>query len=265
VGGRLEASTQSFSYPIAVHVRKHGPSGYADYGSYRDWLRDEFSFCCVFCRKREQWDIMIGSWDIDHFVPQDIRPDQKLDYENLLYVCHACNLIKSKKIAPDPCAIAFGACVEIHEDGSIDALNEDGQALIETLKLDNEDHRKYRRLIIAMLRSLAIHDMQVYRLWICYPADLPDLSRLNPPSGNTRPSGVIDSFFARRARGELPQTYSVTVKPFWTQRRHRKQYVRWRHTHAFRIELKVKRFRFSNCRDKSVHANSGYAIRSFPC
>jgi hypothetical protein len=202
VGGGLEA----FNYAREIHVRKHGPHGYNNYPSYREWLRDEFSFRCVFCCKREQWDLIGGSWDIDHFLSQVAHPDRKLEYENLLYVCHTCNLVKSKKRVPDPCEIAFGSCVEVHDDGSIFALNEDGQTLIDQLQLDNDDYRKYRRLIIGTIRSLAIHDRQTYVMWMCYPEDLPDLSRLNPP-GNSKPDGVSNSFHARRIRGELPETY----------------------------------------------------------
>jgi hypothetical protein len=33
-----------FSYPTTPHVRRHGPQGYADYASFRPWLRDEFTF-----------------------------------------------------------------------------------------------------------------------------------------------------------------------------------------------------------------------------
>ena len=47
--------TDPFSYPAAAHVRRHGPQGYADYPSYLPWLRDEFSFRCVYCLLREQW------------------------------------------------------------------------------------------------------------------------------------------------------------------------------------------------------------------
>ncbi len=39
--------TDPFSYPNRPHVRRHGPRGYANYESYRPWLRDEFSFRCV--------------------------------------------------------------------------------------------------------------------------------------------------------------------------------------------------------------------------
>jgi hypothetical protein len=40
-----------------------------------------------------------------------------------------------------------------------------------------------------------------------FPDDLPDLRRLRPPAGNARPEGLEDSFFAKRRRGELPETY----------------------------------------------------------
>jgi hypothetical protein len=33
-----------FAYPERPHIRKHSPSGYEDYRSYKDWLRDEFTF-----------------------------------------------------------------------------------------------------------------------------------------------------------------------------------------------------------------------------
>ena len=47
--------TVPFVYPSTPHQRRHGPRGYADYGTYRPWLRDEFCFRCVFCLLREQW------------------------------------------------------------------------------------------------------------------------------------------------------------------------------------------------------------------
>ncbi|MCY2988962.1 MAG: hypothetical protein NTY19_13985 [Planctomycetota bacterium] len=40
-----------------------------------------------------------------------------------------------------------------------------------------------------------------------FPEDLPDLSRLRPPEGNSRLDGVEQSYFAQRQRGELPETY----------------------------------------------------------
>ena len=40
-----------------------------------------------------------------------------------------------------------------------------------------------------------------------FPEDLPDLSELRPPDGNSRPEGVAQSYSALRERGELPETY----------------------------------------------------------
>jgi hypothetical protein len=40
-----------------------------------------------------------------------------------------------------------------------------------------------------------------------FPDDLPDLSRLRPPGGNSRPEGIEESYFAQRQRGESPAFY----------------------------------------------------------
>ena len=44
-----------FTYPVTPHVRRHGPSGYANHAEFRQWLRDEFAFSCVYCLLREVW------------------------------------------------------------------------------------------------------------------------------------------------------------------------------------------------------------------
>jgi hypothetical protein len=36
--------TAPFTYPATPEGRRRGPGGYADYESYRPWLRDEFAF-----------------------------------------------------------------------------------------------------------------------------------------------------------------------------------------------------------------------------
>ncbi len=207
MGRKLKYTPQPFAYPTTPHVRRRGPFGYKDYESYRDWLRDDFSFRCVFCLKREQWDVAVGNWDIDHFIPQCMDPAGKLNYENLLYVCHSCNNIKSNRLVPNPSEIAFGKCIVVHDDGRIAALNEDGEFLIEQLRLNNEKYTQYRNLIINTLRSLAKNgEKEILTLWMRYPEDLPDLSKHKPP-GNSKLDGVGDSHYARRMRGDLSETY----------------------------------------------------------
>ena len=74
-----------FSYPPTPHVRRHGPQGYADYASFRPWLRDEFTFKCAFCLLREQWGRARGTFHLDHFHATAQLPYERLTYENLLY------------------------------------------------------------------------------------------------------------------------------------------------------------------------------------
>jgi hypothetical protein len=57
-------------YPSQPHRRKHGPRGYGNAIEFRGWLRDEFSFSCVYCLEREQWVNRIGHFHGDHFRPR---------------------------------------------------------------------------------------------------------------------------------------------------------------------------------------------------
>lgn len=203
----LKSAPHPFAYTSGPHVRRHGPFGYKHYKYYRNWLRDDFSFRCVFCLKREQWDIVQRTWDIDHFIPQCVDPLAVLIYENLLYVCHSCNSLKSSHLVPDPCRVALGNCLVVRDDGGITALNDDGEILIAMLRLDSSDHTSWRHLIISTIRSLAKSgEKETLSLWMRYPEDLPNLNE-KPPPGNTKPNGINDSHYARRMRGELPKTY----------------------------------------------------------
>ena len=195
-----------FTYPLRKHPRRHGPTGYKDYESYRPWLRDEFSFRCVFCLHREQWGLVTGLWDIDHLVPQSRNPELALEYDNLLYVCSTCNSTKSFQMLADPCDLTLGDCLQVNADGTITALNKQGSLLIEILRLDNEDYTRFRNLVIQTTNVLATHHWPTFVMWMSYPEDLPELGKLRP-KGNSRPSGIHKSFFERRIRGELAEVY----------------------------------------------------------
>lgn len=207
MGRKLNDTPQPFAYPLEPHIRRHGPFGYKDYGAFRPWLRDEFSFRCVFCLRREAWGIRRANWDIDHFIAQAIAPLRALEYENLLYVCRSCNCQKCIHLVPDPCKLAFGQCLRVRADGTVQALNEEGELLIEFLGLNDNDYIESRQLVIGTVQSFhEAGNREMLLLWLGYPKELPDLSRLKPP-GNKKPEGVNQSLFARRQRGELPETY----------------------------------------------------------
>ena len=195
-----------FEYPGTPHARRHDPGGYKNYRRFRPWLRDEFSFRCLFCPHRERWPTT-SEFEIDHFVPVSERPDLECCYRNLLYVCRRCNNLKTNCRVPDPCRMAYGACLRVNEDGSVVALNNQGQTLIRVLRLDRPERVQQRRIILEIL--IAAENSGNTRL-LCdlfgFPDELEDLGRLRPPK-NGRREGIQESAFARREKGVLPALY----------------------------------------------------------
>ncbi|NLF67972.1 MAG: HNH endonuclease [Candidatus Anammoximicrobium sp.] len=193
-----------FTYRPDAAARRHGPDGYGDYRSYRPWLRDEFSFRCVYCLIRERWGHVTGQFDLDHFVPQVRDPEQPAKYENLIYACHACNLRKGDQNLPD--AVLTSENVRVYEDGRIVGLTPDAERTIRLLWLNTPQTIQWRRIWIRNVQLARDYDEEHFRQLMGYPDDLPDLSRLAAPS-NSRPDGIQQSCHARRERGELPDTY----------------------------------------------------------
>jgi HNH endonuclease len=175
--------TTPFEYPPAPHVRRHGPRGYSHYSRFRPWLRDEFSFRCVYCLRRERWEVVSGTFNIDHFVPVAVDSNLATDYDNLLYACASCNFAKGARALPQPLTALTAAVVHVNSDGTIHA-DEDSEAarLIDLLGLDSLDYIKYRKLWIAMV-ALARQKPNEYEQIMGYPKDLPNLRRHMPPHG----------------------------------------------------------------------------------
>ena len=140
-------------------------------------------------------------------MPVSERPDLKCRYTNLLYVCRRCNNLKTDLRIPDPCSIAYGSCLRVNEDGTIDALNQEGRTLMHILRLDRAERVRERRLIIEILiDAQEMANVPRLRDWLGFPEDLDDLRTLNPPT-NCRVEGIEESWFSRRERCGLPEIY----------------------------------------------------------
>lgn len=196
-----------FEYPPSRAERRHGPRGYSSYARFLPWLRDEHEFRCTYCLSREQWVVRLGGFVIDHFVPAAFDPQAVAEYDNLLYACTACNVAKGIQVVPDPTKVLAAGMASVQEDGRIEGHTRDAQVLIDAIGLNDPEYVRFRRNWIAILRLAQINDPELYGELMRYPDDLPDLSRLRPPEGNTRPEGIGESCFARRERGELAETY----------------------------------------------------------
>jgi len=153
------------------------------------------------------WGPLKGVYALDHFRAVASRPDLALEYDNLVYGCVSCNLSKGSREVPEPFSSLLDAVVRVSEDGGIVATTRPAKKLIELLGLNRPRLREFRALWIRIVRLAAQYDPPLLRQLLGYPADLPDLSTLQPPRGNSRPDGVAQSHLARRQRGELPDTY----------------------------------------------------------
>ena len=186
--------------------RLHGPAGYNEHSSYRPWLRDEFSFRCVFCLLRERWGRVTGEFDVDHFVPQQVDGSRRLTYENLLYACHACNLKKGTLALPNVEHVLTADNVDLRLDGRLKGKTADSERLIAIMTLNSPRWVQWRLSWMRIIELARMRDQQLFEQLMGYPGDLPDLSVLKPPH-NELPEGIEQSHFARRERGMLATTY----------------------------------------------------------
>ncbi len=202
-----------FPYLTDRHTRRHGPLGYANYKSFKPWLRDEFRFRCVYCLWREVWCADgEGSFGVDHIRPVASHPTLKCDYDNLAYACCRCNSVKQDNRLPvDPCDDGWGNHLSASADGTVRAITAAGEQTIETCRLNRPALVLARRRMLAMLQALAASATEdarsLLREYLGFPANLPALSQLHPPGGNARPEGIAASYDEQRKRGELQETY----------------------------------------------------------
>ncbi len=196
-----------FDFPPFRAHRRHGPRGYAGYDSYRPWLRDEFTFRCVYCLKRERWGQVTGEFDIDHFQPQVRSPQLSVDYENLLYSCRRCNGVKLDHEVADPIPILSAGRVRALPDGRVESTEEAAQRLILQLDLNSPRMVEWRILWMRIADLAERQDRDLWRRIVGFPNELPDLRRMRPPAGNGRPEGIVESWAVQSERGKLPEFY----------------------------------------------------------
>lgn len=198
------SDTEPYEYPTEPHRRRHGPTGYDDYSSYRPWLEDEFLFRCIYCLKRIVW-APTDAWVVDHLIPQKTAPHLVCEYENLVFACDFCNKQKGASLVPDPSVVAYGACLKVNSDGSVTPQNENGRRLLDSLRLNHDRYKEERRKNIQLISALRKSHPLLYERLMGFPENLRDLRKLK--CNNRRPKGLEECCFARRSRGELPTTY----------------------------------------------------------
>lgn len=195
-----------FNYPEPQSERNHGPAGYLTYESYRPWLRDEFTFRCVYCLKREMWGQVTWEFELDHFEPQSVVPDRRLDYFNLIYACRRCNSVKRAQPVDDPLTFLSSGFIAALPDGSLFSENLYAKRIIEQIDLNSPRLRRWRVMWMRIVDLANEYDAHLYQQLTGFPQDLPNLGRLRPPS-NSRPEGIATSWYAKQQTGQLPESY----------------------------------------------------------
>ncbi len=201
-----------FTYSRARHVRRHGPSGYRSYHSYKPWLRDEFTFTCVFCLVREHWyPDGHAAFSVEHLFPKKFGRGV-LNYDNLLYACLQCNCLKRALTGiPDPCSDAYGIHLSVNSSGVVIPQGKRGAILVDTFRLNDLQRVRLRKDYLEQFQFLKSkiaepEAAQLFNNVFGFPSDLPDLRRQTPPR-NSRPNGVRQCYYVLREFGQLPETY----------------------------------------------------------
>jgi hypothetical protein len=201
-----------FTYPNSPHVRRHSPAGYADYSSFKPWLRDEFQFRCIFCLVRERMcPNGQDAFSVEHLLPRSTHPHLTCAYTNLVYACSKCNSNKNDR-GPvlDPCRSAYATHLALARDGTIQGTTREGKKLVRLLRLDREELNEFRKRTMRLVRA-AHHNpgkqwAREVLAWLTYPADMPDLRTCRPPS-NALPESAQQCYFVQREQGRLQRTY----------------------------------------------------------
>lgn len=189
-----------FNYPQKRTERRHEPAGYSRYESYRPWLRDEFTFRCVYCLKRETWGQVTGEFELDHFEPQSINPQRKLDYLNLAYACRRCNAVKKAQLIADPFIVLNSESIWILADGIAEADSPEAKRIIRILDLNSPRMIQWRLLWSRIVAVAKMNDKDLHQMLVGLPMSMPNLGRLRPPK-NSKPSGVQQSWYAKTRTG----------------------------------------------------------------
>jgi hypothetical protein len=144
---------------------------------------------------------------IDHVKPKSVHDELTTKYDNLVYCCFRCNTLKSTHgRLPDPCKVSLAEHVKL-DDGVFFGVTPKGKRMVQYLQLNHDVRLPLRRRALREYRERDTMEPKDLLDTFGYPKQLPDLTTYRPPGGNSRPSGVRLSYYARRNAGKLPLYY----------------------------------------------------------
>src|SRR5438105_3568775 len=97
--GRTSGAVVPANRLASTLVRRSNVTPNLPYGEYRENLREDFDYSCAYCTISE-FEAQGRRMTIDHYEPQEARPDLTNDYNNLMYCCEDCNSFKGPRCPP---------------------------------------------------------------------------------------------------------------------------------------------------------------------
>ncbi len=143
------------NFRISEKPRRTCKKKYANYSSYKKYLREDFNARCGYCDIWDRWFGGVGCYHIDHFAPKSKFEELKSEYSNLVYSCQYCNQAKKNdwvtddpKISHngktgyiDPCDTAYDKLFCRSDTGEIKPLTPIGEYMYRKLKFNRARHR----------------------------------------------------------------------------------------------------------------------------
>ncbi len=162
----LPPETSPPDRPIQRHHEPTTSAGRRGYQSYRDCLRWEFGFSCIFCLLHEA-DLAVygveglGVTGVEHFVPVSLDAGAVNDYENCFYTCRLCNgarnrapVVRRQRRLLNPCKDTWAGHFESVNDQLVPKTGDrDAEYTAETYDFRDPRKSRLRRLRRELLSA----------------------------------------------------------------------------------------------------------------
>jgi hypothetical protein len=174
---------------MAKHIRTLQPPEFNIYRKFKEWVRKEFFYNCIYCNANEPERGSKSNFAVEHYLPKGVAQFKHLEteYSNLYYACSVCNGYKGTyyangfvkllgKVIVNPC----DHDIDLHIDKrqyKWQGISTEGQFTVSKLRLDskaNQTRIKDREVILQIIKVFE-DQLQILKdsLKICQGANNP--------------------------------------------------------------------------------------------
>lgn len=145
-------------WPVRLVI--HSPRSFA---LLKSVVRERYHRCCAYCGQSEDFAGGQRSFAVDNFIPKSSRPDLAYDFDNVVYACHHCNVVKGSLVLPPelhPGRTRYADHLSMDESGQLISQTQIGQRLVLTFDLNASHLVSGRRFFIQIERLIQEHSRE---------------------------------------------------------------------------------------------------------